>query len=117
MTVSFRLCRKIVPAVMLMAVTASLAGPSFVSAMSLLDGSETTMPDGGTHLPLDMAAAPDQTAEAADSSIGLDGSARDVQADPGTLSTLLSMRPVEDVNGADGGICASLQSLLCVYRL
>ncbi|NNF02952.1 MAG: hypothetical protein HKN17_00690 [Rhodothermales bacterium] len=117
MSAHFHLRRTIAPAIMLMAVVTAFTGPSIVSTVSLLGGSEPTEAAGTNQLPLDMTAAPVQDAEVVDFRGGLDGSVRLLPTSSRSTDDIRSAQPVRSSYALDDSPDLCDRTVLCVYRL
>lgn len=117
MIASLRFGRTLAPVIMLMAAVASFAGPSLVSTIGLLDGDAGTAAAAETHLPIDMAAAPDQFTEAAGPTFGFEGPVRIIPVIYNPATRPGTARPVCAIRGSGGVRAPSVHTLLCVYRL
>ena len=117
MIASFRRATTLLPTIMLMAVMASFAGPSAISTIRLLDGDEATPPATETHLPLGMAAAPDQTPESIESPAGVEGPVRVNTAANGSVAGRLAVSVNAVIGGSSDGRSVCDRTRLCVYRL
>lgn len=102
---------------MLMAVVASFTGPSVASTIRLLDGDPATDAASESHLPLDMAAAPDQATEAGGEWTETDTPTR---VFPNRAARFASSRETDLLSQTDRSsvqVRPCILAHLCVYRL